>query len=460
MSSKVMAISAQGLSKTYQLYASPWRKLLQLVLDTKALNSRPFSALQDVSFQVQHGESVGIIGVNGSGKSTLLQIIAGTLSPSAGQVSVQGRVAALLELGAGFNPDLSGLENLRMGALLYGIQEAQLVELLERMVAFADVGEFIDQPVKTYSSGMFVRVAFALIAHVKADILIVDEALAVGDAAFTQKCMRFLHDFMRNGTLIFVSHDISSVRTLCTKTIWLERGRVRMIGEPKVVGDAYLEYCYAQQQVVTRVARDIVQTETQAEMKPLVRLDSTLLSDGQSLVGKQDFRLNISLNPLEMLSAPRFDMSGFGAGKARITQVFLQDEQGKTLLQSCGGQRVSLRIQAQLEVDLDELVLGYFVRNKLGLNIFGDNTYLVHHQSPVSGRAGDVIVANFCFVMPYLPQGEYSVCAAIATGNNLEHEQQHWINEAMIIRSTDNYVHADVLALPSIGMSIEKVTSK
>jgi lipopolysaccharide transport system ATP-binding protein len=459
MSSEPMALNARGLGKTYQLHATPWRKLLQLLLGTTALNSRPFAALQDVSFQVQRGESVGIIGVNGSGKSTLLQIIAGTLSPSAGQVKVQGRVAALLELGAGFNPDLTGLENLRMGSLLHGIQEAQLVGLLERMVAFADIGEFIDQPVKTYSSGMFVRVAFALIAHVQADILIVDEALAVGDAAFTQKCMRFLHDFMRNGTLIFVSHDIASMRALCTKTIWLERGRVRMMGEPKVVGDAYLEHCYAKQQDVTRVAHDKPQTAELAAAKPPAPLDSAHPSDGQSLAGKQDFRLNISLNPLQMLSAPRFDMSGFGAGKARITQVTLQDEQGQTLHQSSGGQRVSLRIQAQLEVDLNDLVLGYFVRNKLGLNIFGDNTYLAYSQAPVSSRAGDVIAAKFCFVMPFLPQGEYSVCAAIATGNNLEHEQQHWINEALIIRSLDNYVHADVLALPSIGMSIEKVTS-
>ena len=191
--------------------------------DWAASRGKDFYALRDISFDVSRGETVGIIGRNGSGKSTLLQIIAGTLSPSEGQVSVRGRVAALLELGAGFNPDYTGRENAYLNAQLLGLSKSQVDERFEDIAAFADIGEFIDQPVKVYSSGMYVRLAFAVVAHVDADVLIIDEALAVGDAFFTQKCMRFLRSFMSRGTVLFVSHDTGSVRNLCNRAIWLEK---------------------------------------------------------------------------------------------------------------------------------------------------------------------------------------------------------------------------------------------
>jgi lipopolysaccharide transport system ATP-binding protein len=292
---------------------------------------------------------------------------------------------------------------------------------------------------------------------VKADVLIVDEALAVGDAAFTQKCMRFLHEFMREGTLIFVSHDMASVRSLCNKAIWLERGRIRMMGEPKIVGDAYLENCYAKQQDTALVVQNGQVSKESANAARPTQSQLPLNSLAQKQLIEQDFRLSMSLNPLQLLSVPSFEMSGFGAGKARITEVTLFDEHGQPLHQASGGKRVNLRIQAQMLANLHDVVFGYFVRNRLGLNIFGDNTYLAYHQQPVSAAQGDQLMAEFTFVMPFLPQGEYSVCAAVATGSNLEHEQQHWVHEAMVIRSVDNHVHADVLALPSVAMNIEKL---
>ena len=195
---------------------------------------------------MRRGQTLGVIGCNGLDKSTLLQIICGTLYPTQGEVRVQGRVAALLELGSGFNPEFTGRENIFFNAGVLGQAEEVTRARLAAIEAFADIGEFIDQPVKTYSSGMLVRLAFAVIAHVDADVLVIDEALAVGDAFFTQKCMRFLRGFMQTGTVLFVSHDTNAVKSLCNHAIWLDQGRLRQQGTPKEVCEAYLRELYAQ----------------------------------------------------------------------------------------------------------------------------------------------------------------------------------------------------------------------
>ena len=215
MSSDDIAIRVENLSKCYTLYDAPRDRLKQFVLPRlqRGIGKpsrnyyREFWALKDISFEIRKGETVGIIGRNGSGKSTLLQILCGTLTPNSGTVAINGRVAALLELGAGFNPDFTGRENVYMNGSVLGLTKEQIDARFDEIAAFADIGEFLFQPVKTYSSGMYVRLAFAVIAHVDAEILIIDEALAVGDAFFVQKCMRFLRDFMTRGTVLFASHD-------------------------------------------------------------------------------------------------------------------------------------------------------------------------------------------------------------------------------------------------------------
>jgi len=194
---------------------------------------KEFWAVRDINLQVKKGQTVGIIGPNGSGKSTLLQMLCGTINPTYGSAEISGRVAALLELGAGFNPEFTGIENVRMAASLYGLSQNEILAKQEKIKEFAGIGEHIYQPVKTYSSGMFVRLAFSVIAHVDADILIIDEALAVGDALFTQKCMRYLNDFKKNGTLLFVSHDLAAVKNMCQNAIWLESGRMKECGDAK-----------------------------------------------------------------------------------------------------------------------------------------------------------------------------------------------------------------------------------
>ena len=233
------AIRAQGLGKTYRLYDKPHHRLLQSLWRGRKNYFREFAALSDVSFELARGQTLGIIGRNGAGKSTLLQIICGTLTPSAGQVQVNGRIAALLELGTGFNPEFTGRENIVINAAILGLSQREIAERLDDIIAFADIGPFIDQPVKTYSSGMYVRLAFAVVVHVNPDILIVDEALAVGDALFQAKCMTRMRRMLDDGlTLLFISHDIAAVKALCQRALWLDHGRVRALGAtPEVTRD-------------------------------------------------------------------------------------------------------------------------------------------------------------------------------------------------------------------------------
>ncbi|WP_338063194.1 ABC transporter ATP-binding protein [endosymbiont of Riftia pachyptila] len=251
MSSNDFVIRANNLSKCYQIYDAPHDRLKQFTLPRmqklvgikQEQYFKEFWALKDVSFEIKRGETVGIIGRNGSGKSTLLQLICGTLTPSNGTVEINGRVAALLELGSGFNPEYSGRDNIYMYASVLGLSTEEVDKRYEKIVAFADIGDFIEQAIKTYSSGMTMRLAFAVIAHVDADILVIDEALAVGDAIFTQKCMRFLRRFMEFGTVLFVSHDVNAINNMCQQSIWLSDGEIRMFADAEKVSKEYTQYC-------------------------------------------------------------------------------------------------------------------------------------------------------------------------------------------------------------------------
>ena len=244
-----IAISVQNLSKCYQIYDNPRDRLKQFVMPRvrriagKANKQyfREFWALKDVSFEIKKGETVGIIGRNGSGKSTLLQMICGTLSPTSGSIQTNGHIAALLELGSGFNPEFTGRENVYMSAAILGLDKSEIDARFDDIAAFADIGSFIEQPVKTYSSGMYVRLAFAVNIVSEPEIMIVDEALAVGDMAFQAKCMTALTRIQdRGATVLFVSHDISALKSLCSQGVYIERGLVRKIGPAGEVVELYV----------------------------------------------------------------------------------------------------------------------------------------------------------------------------------------------------------------------------
>lgn len=248
MSSSDVAIRVQNLSKCYQIYDTPGDRLKQFVVPRlRSLMGQvqqpyftEFWALKDISFEVKKGETLGVIGRNGAGKSTLLQILCGTLTPSGGSVEIKGRVAALLELGAGFNPEFTGKENVYMNASVLGLCKEEIDTRFHSIVAFADIGEFINQPVKTYSSGMFVRLAFAVAIHVEPNILIVDEALSVGDLAFQNKCVLKIRELRDKGTtLLFVTHDLSTLQLICDRVAWLDCGQMVMMGDPVTVSQEY-----------------------------------------------------------------------------------------------------------------------------------------------------------------------------------------------------------------------------
>lgn len=244
MSSKA-AIQVSNLSKCYHIYDRPQDRLIQMITLGRDRRYREFWALRDVSFEIGKGETVAIIGRNGSGKSTLLQMICGTVNPTHGSVVTHGRVAALLELGSGFNPEFTGRENVYLNASVIGLTREEIDARFGDIAAFAAIGEFIEQPVKTYSSGMYARLAFAIAIHADPDILIVDETLSVGDARFTAKCMRRIKDIQSRGaTILFVSHDVTSVRTLCERAIWLDRGTLIENGDVFPITGRYMEYLF------------------------------------------------------------------------------------------------------------------------------------------------------------------------------------------------------------------------
>lgn len=443
MSSDI-AIKVDGLSKCYQIYDKPRDRLLQMMFRGRRQYYRDFWALRDLSFEINKGETVGIIGRNGSGKSTLLQMICGILNPTSGNVYTKGRVAALLELGSGFNLEFSGRENVYMNASVLGLSEEQIDARFDDIVAFADIGDFIEQPVKTYSSGMYVRLAFAVIAHVDADILIIDEALAVGDAFFVQKCMRFLRNFMKEGTVFFVSHDTGSVLNLCTTAFWLRNGRIERSGAPKEVTEAYLAATYEAQQGISEVASDGTDEIVFDKYSPSrdMRLD---------FINKSSCRNDIELFKFQE------DASSFGKGGVTIGSVVLSDTNGNPLSWVVGGEDVKLVIRCKAGQGIFSPIVGFFVKDQLGQHIFGDNTFINYKSSPFSLSKGQILEACFSFCMPVLPIGDYSISVAVAEGTQDEHIQHHWIHDALLFKAHHSSVCHGLIGVAMSSIELNKL---
>jgi len=296
MSSDDIVLSVKGISKCFEMYDKPIWRLCQTLMAGKKKFYREFWALKDVSFDVHRGECVGVIGRNGAGKSTLLQIVTGTLAPTAGTVDCRGRVAALLELGSGFNPEFTGRENVYLNATILGLSQREIDAKYKEIVEYADIGDFVDQPVKTYSSGMMVRLAFAVQIMVDPDVLIVDEALSVGDLAFQNKCMASIGRLQRRGTTIFfVSHDISTVQRICSRVMWLKDGRVEMIGDPVQVCTEYVTHATEAKAAPPQLmpssdGSGIVQEKSDFALYTDLRLDKRNIAPKESLTLHYEFK--------------------------------------------------------------------------------------------------------------------------------------------------------------------------
>lgn len=452
MSFDDVAIRIHNLSKCYEIYDAPRDRLKQFVLPRiqRALGQQParyfreFWAVKDVSLEIRQGETVGIIGRNGSGKSTLLQMICGTLTPTQGRIDINGRVAALLELGSGFNPEFTGRENVYLSASVLGLSAAEIESRFDAIAAFADIGDFIEQPVKTYSSGMMVRLAFAVIAHVDAAILVVDEALAVGDAFFTQKCMRFFRDFIQRGTLLFVSHDTGSIKSLCNRAVWLDHGQVIQEGKPKDICERYLEAYYESVNKVSRAMSPAREEDGDGPDVPLPSRDQRL-----DFVNASNLRNDIQVFKFDPGAA------SFGQGGARIVDVRLLDEEGRALAWLVGGEPVTLEISVEALEPLYAPIVGFFVKDRLGQTLFGDNSYLTYMDAPLQCEAGEIVSARFRFEMPVMPHGDYSIAAAVATGTQQEHVQHHWIHDAVLFKSESSSASAGLIGIPMRSIKLK-----
>lgn len=440
-------VTVDRLSKYFEIYKKPTHRLYQMICRGRKQFYEPFWALRDISFNVRKGECLGIIGRNGAGKSTLLQIISRTLAPSSGQVEIKGRVAALLELGSGFNPEFTGRENVRLNAAILGLDKKQIDERFSSIAAFAEIGDFMDQPVKSYSSGMALRLAFAVIAHVDADVMIIDEALSVGDAFFTQKCMRFMRKFIDEHTVIFVSHDISAVNSLCNRVILLENGRIKQEGTPKEVTETYLKDMYEERQGGTAEPEHEEPEESARKIAPVEYRDMRA-----DLINASKYRNDIEVFAFNEESA------SFGKKGITITNAMLLDNEGHPLNWIVGGEPVELRVSLKAHTDICGPIVGFLVRNRYGQHLFGDNTYITYQKSPFVVRKGQELEASFKFTMPILEPGDYSISIAVAEGTQQDHVQHDWKHDAIMLQSVSSSCQTGMMGIPmkSIKLSLLK----
>ncbi|HLJ14313.1 MAG TPA: ABC transporter ATP-binding protein [Bryobacteraceae bacterium] len=400
------AVEFQRVSKSYAIYDSPGARLQELLTLNRKSRHRDFWALRDVSMQVPRGETFCIVGQNGSGKSTLLQIVAGILAPTSGTVQVNGRVSALLELGAGFNPEFSGRDNVYLNASILGFSTREIDAKYADIEAFAEIGDFIRQPVKTYSSGMIVRLAFAVAIHVDPEILLVDEALAVGDVYFRQRCMRKVHELRERGiTILFVSHSTADVKTLGDRAMWLDRGEVQQIGSPDKVVAKYL---------AAMVQRDAAYSEHGHDAALAHRI--------------------ATVAPEVIDRIPNIDRR-YGDGRAEILGIAVLDSGGHQAGELRPRTAVVVRISVRAKDNLAQPNVGFMLRNHLGIDFAGTNTMREGVDlSPMI--AGDIYTVDFHIELPELYPSLFSFSPAIADGTLEQYAMCDWIDNAVVLQMT------------------------
>lgn len=380
------SIRVSNLGKAYRRYPNHRARLLEWLSPSKRPRHSTIWVLKDITFSVAPGQALGIIGINGAGKSTLLKLITGTTTPSVGQVAIGGRVAAMLELGMGFHPDFTGRQNVLMAGQLLGLSVAELTALMPAIEAFAEIGEYIDQPVRVYSSGMQMRLAFSVATARRPDVLIVDEALSVGDAYFQHKSFERIRAFRAQGTtLLIVSHDKGAIQSVCDRAILLDRGRVSKEGTPEEIMDLY------NAMLAEREGGDGVRQET--------------LDNGK----------------VQTIS---------GTGEATVHAIALLKDDATPAEVHGTGTAVTLRIDVDVHRDIDELTLGFRIKDRLGQNIFGTNTF--HKLAPLRGlKAGQRVRADWRFALNLGP-GTYSVATALHSSDNHLGQNYEWRDLALV----------------------------
>lgn len=390
------ALRVQSVSKQYRIYNRPADRLKESLTRGRWKTHREFWALKDVSFEAEAGTITGIVGPNGSGKSTLLQIVTGTLEPTHGTVWTDGRIAALLELGAGFDAEFTGIENIFMNGALIGLSKKETERLLPDIASFAEIGDFIYQPVKTYSSGMYVRLAFATAIATVPQILIIDEALSVGDAVFQDRCVRRIKELQQNGTtILFVSHDLGAIRALCSRVILLNGGRIEADGAPTYVLDCY-------QKIIMASEAAYVEESAHAQEQKITVAD-------ESAIPAHTYR--------------------HGDGSAEILAVELFDDSGSAVKVIETGETVHCRARVVAHADLDNPVFGFFIRNRHGIHLYGTNTKVQGMSFERVGR-GEILEVTFSF-KAWLAPDSYSISIAVHSFAAISFD---WLDGALFFR--------------------------
>ena len=400
------AVQFSNVSKSYSIYAAPRDRLKELATFQTRRFHTEFWALRDVSFDVRRGETFCVIGENGSGKSTVLQICAGILAPTNGTAVSHGRVAALLELGSGFNPEFSGRDNVYLNGAILGLSTKDMDRRFPEIEAFAEIGDFINQPVKTYSSGMAVRLAFAVAIHVDPEILLVDEALAVGDVYFRQRCMRKVHELRGRGiTILFVSHATGDVKALGDRAMWLEKGVVKALGKTDLVVAQYLA-------AMSEKDRAYQLHEQASELPP---------ADAHWPV------------PEEIVEEiPNIDHR-FGDGRAEIIGIAVLTAEGSRVASLQPHSTIVVRISVRAKEQLDRPIVGFMFRNHLGVDFAGTNTARERQDLPPM-TAGEVCTVDFYLELPALYASSFSFSPAIANGSLEHYSMCDWIDNAVVLQ--------------------------
>jgi len=415
-----VALRVEQVSKQYRIYERPGDRLKESLTRGRLRRHREFWALQNVSFEIEAGTTVGIIGQNGCGKSTLLQIISGTLAPTHGDVWHEGRIAALLELGAGFDPEFTGVENVYMNASLMGFTRRETERIFPNIVRFAEIGQFIDQPVKTYSSGMYVRLAFAIAASVEPDILIIDEALAVGDAIFQHRCLQRIKELRDNGTtVLFVSHDTAAVRALCDRAILLSSGHMIADGKPADVLNDYQRIVMERQEAYEASAGSASDGENSAE--PLTPLHYTYRH---------------------------------GDGSAEILSAEIRNATGQRTEIVESGDSLYVQVHVRFLRPIEEPVVGFLIRNRHGIHAYGTNT---REQDLPLGQIteGRTLTIRFAFNC-WLGVDNYSVSLAV---HSFDGHAYDWVDGALFFRVTSSRTTEGVANLNAVAKIVHEGTN-
>ncbi len=385
-------ININNISKTYKCFDNKIDIIKNLLFNTN--NYTEYSAIKNISLSINKGQSIGIIGSNGAGKSTLLQLISGISKPTTGNVIVKGKMTSLLELGAGFNPEFTGKENIIISAMIYGLTKEEAKQKLNEIITFADIGDYINMPTKTYSTGMYVRLAFSVAIHVDSEILIIDEALSVGDAKFSYKCMNHIRKFREKGTLVLVSHDINAICNFCDICLWIDRGEKKMLGNPKEVTTSY----------INSVLKDNSNNNDEISIE---KTDENIFSD--NIIDIKNFDINQEKN------------------------------------------NINISMQLKIKKDLSNLLIGFIIKDKYGQVVSGE-TFSVESENVDFNK---VILGQISFKLPKLNNGKYFFSYSIADGTEENHEQHYWRHDAFIFDIHSNENRYGIIKLENIDYTFE-----